>query len=170
MDDAAMTDPLAGIYNYRRLGDRLATSGQPSEEELALIAEAGFEVVINLGLADTEYALPDERGCVERLGMDYLHIPVLWEAPRAADLDRFIPAMRSLDGRRVFAHCAANKRVSTFIALYRIAALGWPREPALAEIHTVWEPNPIWQRFIDTELSRCVASLRPGTRPRTGTP
>jgi protein tyrosine phosphatase (PTP) superfamily phosphohydrolase (DUF442 family) len=170
MDAAAMTDPLAGIYNYRRLGDMLSTSGQPGEAELAAIAEAGFEVVINLGLSGTEYALRDERGSVERLGMDYLHIPVLWEAPSAEDLDRFIAAMQSLEGRQVFVHCAANKRVSTFIALYRIAALGWPRETALGEIRAIWEPNPIWQRFIDTELSRCVASLRPGTRPRTGTP
>jgi protein tyrosine phosphatase (PTP) superfamily phosphohydrolase (DUF442 family) len=110
--------------------------------------------VINLGLADTEYALPDERGCVERLGLEYLHIPVLWGAPTAADLDRFITAMQALDGRRVFVHCAANKRVSAFMAVYRIAALGWPREVALAEMHALWEPDPVWRRFIESELSR----------------
>ncbi|MCR4300936.1 MAG: hypothetical protein NUV51_04940 [Sulfuricaulis sp.] len=37
---------LEGIYNNRRLSHTLATAGQPTEEELTVVAEAGFEVVI----------------------------------------------------------------------------------------------------------------------------
>ncbi len=41
---------IESIYNFLRLDERLITSGQPSEEELAAVARAGFEVVINLAL------------------------------------------------------------------------------------------------------------------------
>ena len=39
---------LAGIYNYRQLSERIATSGQPTEAQLAAIAAAGYPVVVNL--------------------------------------------------------------------------------------------------------------------------
>jgi len=54
---------------------------------------------------------------------------------------------------RLFHHCAANMRVSTFLALYRILALGWPRAAALAEMAAIWQPNAQWQAFIEQQLA-----------------
>jgi len=144
---------LAGIYNYRRLTDRLATAGQPTEEELVAVAQAGYEVVVNLALHDAEYSLPDERKTVEALGMRYVHIPVAWACPLRSDLERFFGAMDELSDKRVFVHCAANKRVSTFIALHRISRLGWERDAAFAEMHAVWEPDAVWTRFLNDMLA-----------------
>jgi catechol 2,3-dioxygenase-like lactoylglutathione lyase family enzyme len=42
----------SGIYRYRQATDDLVTSGQPREDELAAIAGAGYQVVINLALHD----------------------------------------------------------------------------------------------------------------------
>jgi protein tyrosine phosphatase (PTP) superfamily phosphohydrolase (DUF442 family) len=69
------------IKNFVYISDRLATAGQPTEDQLREIAKAGYEVVINLGLTGTDYALPDESGLVELLGLKYVHIPVKWESP-----------------------------------------------------------------------------------------
>lgn len=44
---------IAGISNYRELDAKLSCSGQPSERQFEAIAEAGFEVVINLGVCRT---------------------------------------------------------------------------------------------------------------------
>ena len=150
----AMTDPLDSIYNYRRLGQMLATAGQPTARQLNVIAHEGFEVVINLGLAGQAYSLADERERVESLGLEYVHIPVAWKRPEAHDLDRFIEVMRTLEGRSVFVHCAANKRVSVFVALYRIAVLGCSYEDAMNALRTVWVPDSVWRRFLDAQLSR----------------
>jgi len=49
----------------------------------------------------------------------------------------------------VFVHCAANYRVSSFVALYGESRLGWTREDADAHIRKVWEPNGTWARFLD---------------------
>ncbi|HEX5127314.1 MAG TPA: hypothetical protein VFW00_11285, partial [Rhodocyclaceae bacterium] len=56
---------VASIRNYVAIDERLATSGQPSEAQLAELAREGFELVINLGLHDDpRYSLPDETGTV----------------------------------------------------------------------------------------------------------
>ena len=140
---------LQGIYNYRRLTDLIATAGQPSEEELATVAQAGFEAVVNLALHDAEYSLSDERRTVESLGMRYIHIPVAWERPLRADLERFFEVMDELAGKAVFVHCAANKRVSVFMALYRQLRQDWAPDHTRPDMLAIWQPDIVWQQFME---------------------
>lgn len=142
----------------------MATGGQPLEDEVAELAARGFDVVINLGLHDSEYALANEAASVARLGMDYIHIPVRSDAPQAADLQRFVAALAHCHGRRVFIHCAANRRVSVFLALYRILAQSWSVRDALRHVYDIWTPDTVWSRFIDEQLRRdtpCERSASP---------
>lgn len=148
---------LEGIYNYRRLSDTLATAGQPTEEELVAVAEAGFEVVVNLALHEAEYSLPGEREIVNSLGMRYIHIPVVWERPTRADLEKFFETMDKLPGKRLFIHCAANKRVSVFVALHRRLRQGWLAEDAMPDVQAIWEPDAVWQPFME-DMIRQLAS------------
>lgn len=146
-------DALERIYNFRWRAPNLATAGQPLEEELHAVAEAGFEVVINLALLDADYSLPDEPGLVRALGMSFFHIPVIWEQPTLENLQQFFSVMRQVQGRRIFLHCAANMRVSVFLALYRMLELGWPYTDAMAQVRDIWEPDAVWQAFIQAALS-----------------
>ena len=139
---------LNDIVNYLPLTSSIATGGQPSEVELESIAQAGFEVVINLGLTGTDYALADEASLVEKLGLRYIHIPVVWEAPTRGDLDQFLEAMAANQDKKVFVHCALNMRVSVFMALYRILRLGWRYERAIEDVYEIWRPDGVWQTFI----------------------
>jgi uncharacterized protein (TIGR01244 family) len=149
---------LERIYNFVQLSEDLATSGQPTEAQLECIAQAGFEVVINLGLTGTDYALADEEGLVRRLGMSYVHIPVLWEAPSREDLEGFFFVLQEHQERRVFVHCAANMRVSVFMALFRILHQGWSYEPAFQVVRRVWEPDGQWLDFIEEILGQGESS------------
>ncbi len=144
---------LERIYNFRWSAPDLATAGQPLEEELRAVADAGFEVVINLALLDAEYSLPDEPGLVRSLGMTFFHIPVIWESPTLENLQQFFALMPQVQGRSVFLHCAANMRVSVFLALYRILQLGWSYADAMAQVTDVWEPDAVWKAFIQKVLS-----------------
>jgi protein tyrosine phosphatase (PTP) superfamily phosphohydrolase (DUF442 family) len=141
------------LPSFRCLSHDLITSGQPSEEHLSGVALAGFEVVINLALHGAEYSLPDERSSVETLGMTYEHIPVIWQHPVLANLETFFATMARHAGRRIYVHCAANKRVSVFVFLYRVLRLGWKPEDAHPDLYAVWSPDPTWQAFIDLALS-----------------
>jgi len=143
------------IYNCRPVDADLVTSGQPSEDQLASVAREGFEVVINLALHDNpRYSLRDEAGLVRRLGMQYVHIPVQFDAPTEADLLAFFAAMDLHRHRKMLIHCAANKRVTAFLGLYRVIQQGWPPEEAFSLMRSVWEPDPVWSAFISAMLGK----------------
>jgi len=147
-------DKLNTIYNFLSLSAKLATSGQPLEEELEYISKAGYEVVINLALSDADYSLADEEGSVTKLGMEYIHIPVIWQSPTSNDLDKFFDVMEKYKNKKLFVHCAANMRVSSFVALYRVIKEGWDYSDAINDVYKIWNPNDIWSDFIRSELLR----------------
>lgn len=140
------------IYNYKLLSEGIATSGQPTENELRYISDAGYEVVINLGLHISEYSVNSEAAFFEKKKIRYIHIPVEFDNPQTAELDRFIQVLDKFKDNKVLVHCAANKRGSVFIALYRIFLLGWLADKAFKELNAGWQPNNIWQLFIDQQL------------------
>lgn len=112
---------LESIVRYVPFSSALTTAGQPTEEQLAALAAAGFSVIINLALHDDpRYSLKDEPETVASLGMEYVHVPVPFSSPSSSDLKAFFEAMVRHQGRKVFVHCAHNKRVPVFVALYRI--------------------------------------------------
>jgi uncharacterized protein (TIGR01244 family) len=142
-----MTDPET-IYNWRRLDDRITTSGQPTEQQLADIQALGVRHIINLGLHTHEKALPDEAASVDRLGMTYIHIPVNFQNPTDEDFAKFCAAMEQLKAVPVHVHCIANYRVSAFFYRYRRDVLGMNEAEARAEMEQVWHPDGVWAAFI----------------------
>ena len=153
------SDPLAEIKDYRRISETIATAGQPTVDQLQIIAVEGFEVVINLGLHDAPDALEDENGFVESLGLRYEHIPVQWEQPTLQNFQDFVDVMHRYSSKKQFVHCAANKRVSVFMALYEICSCGLPKTSVLNELESYWRPNEVWRSFITQILNRSDASF-----------
>jgi protein tyrosine phosphatase (PTP) superfamily phosphohydrolase (DUF442 family) len=132
------------VHNFRQAAPDLATSGQPTEEQLGAIAAGGYNVVVNLALHDDpRYSLRDEDASVRAFGLDYVHIPVQFGAPKEEDLLAFFDAMDRNSGRRVWIHCAANMRVTAFVGLYRVLRLGWTEGDAFSLMRTVWKPDHI---------------------------
>ena len=136
------------IRNFAMLDERVATGGQPSEQQLELLVEAGIEAVINLGLLDPRYALEDEARSVSALGMEYHHLPVQFDRPEPSDYDRFEEIMRAAGTKKVFVHCAMNYRVSCFTALWAERELGWSRERADGWIRRQWQTDAVWSDFL----------------------
>ncbi len=145
---------LEDILNFRALGvgGRIGTAGQPAEYQFETVRQAGYETVINLALPTSLGALPNEAEIVGKLGLGYLHIPVVWEAPTTDDLNKFFDAMDAHAEKRVFVHCAMNKRVSAFMYLYRVLKLKEPIDVARKDLQKIWEPEPHWHRFIEQHL------------------
>jgi len=141
------------IINFLQINPNLGTAGQPRRDQFTEIKAAGYEVVINLALSTSTDALLNEQDLVTGLGMDYIHIPVVWEEPTARDLERFFEVMTQNQARKIFVHCALNMRVSAFIFLYRVLQLGVPVEIARQAMLQIWEPNPTWQTFIEDRLN-----------------
>ena len=136
------------IHHYRLIDARLGTGGQPTEAQVQQIAAAGYEGIINLGLLDPKYCLPDEAGLAVKLGLAYRHLPVPFDAPTVEDFQDFLAVMDSWRTKRIFVHCAANYRVSSFLALYGELHLGWTRVQADEHARSLWDPNQTWLRFL----------------------
>ena len=142
-----MSDP-EGVYHWLRLDERVTTSGQPTEDELAAIAALGVTHVVNLGLHTHERALADEAGAVAALGMTYIHQPVDFQNPTAADLTAFCATMKRLKDQTIHVHCIANYRVSAFLYRYRIDVLGWDAARARADLERIWQPTGAWAAVV----------------------
>jgi protein tyrosine phosphatase (PTP) superfamily phosphohydrolase (DUF442 family) len=148
-----MTPPtLSEIYNFRAMGDRLGTAGQPTEAQFRMIREAGFQAVINLALPTSDNALPNEGSVVTGLGISYVHIPVDFAAPTPQDFRAFCKVLEVFEDRPVFVHCAANMRVSAFVFLYRVLHQGVTPAEAERDLRAIWHPDEVWSRFISDQL------------------
>ena len=143
---------LTGIRNFVELDGRVGTSGMPEAEDFPRIARAGYRTVVNIALPTSDYALANEGELVTREGMTYAHVPVQFDAPQRRDFELFAAVMDACRAEKVFVHCAANKRVSAFMFLYRLHRKIVSRAPAEADLKKVWEPDEIWRRFINENL------------------
>jgi len=155
------------ILNYLRISDALGTAGQPAPEQFADIRAASYQVLVNLALLTSSNALPNERELVTAQGMEYVHLPVVWEAPTPQDLEQFFGVMERYRDKKVFVHCAMNYRVSSFVFLYRVMRLGVPPEVAQEALRKVWEPNATWKDFIERSLARAPAERTRNTPLRS---
>lgn len=143
------TAKLEDIYNFVKLSDSIATAGQPAESQFDAIKAAGYEVVVNLALPTSTNALPNEQQLVEAQGMEYVHIPVIWENPTSEDFDQFSNVLNANRDRKVFVHCAMNMRVSAFMYLYRTIYQNADDTEARQDVEKIWSPNPTWKTFIE---------------------
>jgi len=79
----AKSDDLEDIYNYLSIDGLYATSGQPSEQQLRLIHNAGYDLVVNLAPTSMlENSLIEEERILHDLGLEYIHIPVNFKNPK----------------------------------------------------------------------------------------
>ncbi|HID81241.1 MAG TPA: phosphatase [Chromatiales bacterium] len=139
---------VEAVFNYARISDRIATSGQPGSDEFKIIAAAGFTSVVNLAMHDSEGAIREEGHLVTQSGMSYFHIPVPFDVPTATHLRYFIQLMDMLEGEKVWVHCAMNYRVSAFMFCYLKRVKGYAEEEARSPIFDFWQPDAVWQQFM----------------------
>ena len=146
------------IRSYHKIDERVITGGQPTEGQIRSAAEEGIQVLINLATLDPRYSLDDEAGLAQSVGLEYHHIPVVWEQPTAADFDAFVAVMRQSEAKRKLIHCAANYRVTAFYGLYAMQELGWSEAQADALRAVMWQRQyPVWDAFIQDMKSRIQA-------------
>ncbi|MEM7418039.1 MAG: protein tyrosine phosphatase family protein [Gemmatimonadota bacterium] len=142
--------PLEDIRNYTWVSDELASAGQIGYDQIPLLAEEGYDVVVNLAIADEERN-GREGFLVTQEGLTYIHIPVDWQAPSMEHVELFFDVMQANEGRKVFVHCFANMRATAFVYLYRTLVLGESDADALATMHEVWDPDEVeqWRDLIE---------------------
>ena len=136
------------LLNQIEYSPSLTASGQPTEGELGLAARSGYGRVVFLAFTNHQNALEHEDAIVKALDMEFIHIPVQWEAPSLADFDAFAAAMKVPTQQRTLLHCEVNFRASVFGFLYQVIYEAVPIDEAIAMMHAIWIPNEVWEDFI----------------------
>jgi uncharacterized protein (TIGR01244 family) len=147
---------IENSYNFRRVSSRVTTSGVVPAEDLAGLREAGYDLLVNLLPDSSEHATDGESAIVGGQGIDYVHIPVDFAAPRREQLEEFAEVMEANSDKTIHVHCAANYRVSVFYGLYAARKGWWSTEEADRHIGSIWTagPDQVWRDFIESERPR----------------
>jgi protein tyrosine phosphatase (PTP) superfamily phosphohydrolase (DUF442 family) len=140
------------LYNFRAIDAKLSTAGQVTEETIPALVDEGYELVINLAVADEKRNANEAFNVIEA-GIAYAQIPVLWTNPSLEDLELFFAMMDARGGRKTLVHCFANYRASAFTYLYRTLRLGVAEAQARPDLDALWTDevranNPVWVQFV----------------------
>jgi uncharacterized protein (TIGR01244 family) len=124
------------IRNFLKINEQFCTGGQPRPEHFAQLKADGVKAVLNLRTPG-EHRAAEERAEVERLGMKYFNIPVVYRAPTDAQVDEFLKVTDDPANRPMFIHCTAAIRVGAFWAIRRVVRDGMTVDKALEEARKV---------------------------------
>ncbi len=143
---------MENIFNYIKINENIATSGQPTVEQLEFISNSGYEVVINLALHDSSNAIKNEDKVVTDLNMSYIHIPVVFENPTLKQLKFFLDVLSVNKERKVWIHCALNYRASAFMYIFHKYYLQTPFDEIDLSLLEQWQPDEKWQNILKIKI------------------
>lgn len=153
---------FADLLAYQAIHPCLHSSGQPTAEQFAVLSAAGVNTVINVALTDASNALLapfNEDRIVLELGMDYVHLPLLWEQPSMSQAYAILQYIDFLLAQQqtVWVHCAKNMRVASLMYVYRLHWMNMAMGEAQDLLHAIWQPDDTWTGLIHALNMRAQA-------------
>ncbi len=131
----AANPPAVRVANFSQVDEYVFRGAAPSEKGLEDLR--ALHISIDLDLREPGEAETAERAEAERLGMQYINIPMKpFSAPTNDQIRSALAVLLSASthSQRVFVHCRRGKdRTGTVIACYRIQHDGWTNRQALEE-------------------------------------
>ena len=140
---------------------RLTTSGQPDADSLGLLGQLGYEAVVYLAPASVPDAVRDEPAILARQGIEFVHVPIPFNAPAVAHFDAVSAALDRLRERKVLVHCQVNMRASTLVFLHRAARLREDPAAAWRDVTRVWIPGGPWKKLVEDVLAQHAVGFDP---------
>ncbi len=141
---------LTKVFNYHNIEHLFETSGQPNAYQLRLIAQNGYDAVINLAPNSVlEGSVISEAEILTTNNVKYIHIPVNFNKPKKEDFLKFIKVLEENKSKKIWIHCAANMRVSAFVYKYRRDILKLKDDEVIKDMKLIWSPNHVWSSFLN---------------------
>ena len=137
---AAPAQEIPPIRNFLQVTPQFCTGGQPRVEHFAKLKADGVKAVLNLRTPG-EHRAEEEQAAVEKAGMKYFNIPVVYTAPTDPQVDEFLKITDDPANRPMFIHCTAAIRVGAFWMIRRALRDGMSVEAALEDARKVGLTN-----------------------------
>jgi len=138
-----------GVVNYSKVDATIACAGITPLDALPHLKRSGFASVINLRRAEEEGA--DVQASRERsaeLGLRYVHIPLVTDAPDPARVEEFLAAVTDPLNQPAFIHCVSANRVGALWYVKRVVLDGWNEEKAMEEATSIGLRTPGLKEFV----------------------
>lgn len=112
------------IPYFHRVDERVAVAGQPTVEQIAALAPAGFRTVVNLRPEAETPATPEKEAAAEA-GLRYVAIPFATASPSGEAVEEFLKVTDDPTIYPVLIHCASANRASALWLIRRVLRDGW---------------------------------------------
>lgn len=134
-------DALSAIPNACEPLPSLVTGGQPTAAQLEAFRAAGGEIVLDIRRPQEPRPL-DEVAVMQRLGLEYVVIPVSAATLSDATLERILDILRTAQGRATLFHCASGNRVGAALIPYLVLDQAMEEEDAVGQAIRVGLTSP----------------------------
>lgn len=120
------------IDNFGKVDDLYFRGAQPDGRDYSDLAAIGVKTVIDL----TRNGREDEKGIVERAGMNFYRIPLSTsERPSDGAVRQFLSLVNDPANQPVYVHCQGGQhRTGVMTAVYRMTKYGWSEQQAYNEM------------------------------------
>ena len=141
------------VVNFQLVSEQVLRGGQPDEDALKLLREAGIKLVVNLRHhskssppAASSYSffrrhsdddeIDEEREICQRIGIRFHNISLDGiNAPSFEDIDRFVSLFQERENTPMYVHCLhGRERTGFMLAAYRIKIQAWTVDEAYKEM------------------------------------
>jgi len=147
------------IDNFGRVSELYYRGSQPNGRDYADLAALGIKTIIDL----QEYGKAEERGMVEKAGMQYVNIRMNTRVnPTEAQIAQFLSIVNDPARQPVYVHCAGGRhRTGVMTALYRMTKEGWTSDQAFKEM----KQYRFGADYLHPEFKKFVYAYRTPTPP-----
>lgn len=147
-----------GISNATFPEPGVMAAGQPTGEQLQLLAEEGYKTVIDLRPAEEPHGF-DEPEAARQNGLTYVNIPVDLQTLDQTTIDKFLETMRKAE-RPVLLHCATSNRVGALYYAWLVLEEDVPARAAMAKAKATGLRHP----ELVQKVEKLVSERRPPAR------
>ena len=92
--------------------------------------------------------------------MTYIQLAVDFKNPKPTDFETVATVLKKTANAKTLLHCQVNFRASAFSFLYRVIYQDVPVKIAKQAMDKVWEPNPIWFKFMQKVMRQHHRTLK----------
>jgi uncharacterized protein (TIGR01244 family) len=148
-----------GIPNATFPEPGVMAAGQPTGEQLQLLAEEGYKTVIDLREAEEPHGF-NEPEAARQNGLAYVNVPVSLQTLDQATVDKFLEAMKKAK-RPVLLHCASSNRVGALYYAWLVLEEDVPARAAMAKAKAAGLSHP----ELVQKVEKLVSERRPPAKP-----
>jgi protein tyrosine phosphatase (PTP) superfamily phosphohydrolase (DUF442 family) len=123
-------NPVKDLPNYCEVLPNLGGGGQPTDQGFRLLAEKGYQVVVNLRTEGEKFDLAAEQKLIADLGMKYVPFPFVSKDAKEELALQFVKLLEDMKEQKVYVHCASGNRVGSLIMVDLVLKQGMDAQKA----------------------------------------